>query len=225
MTSKHSFEEVTRLNDNLSMVHFKRHKEHHAYNIINAFMILEKFKDLVYKKYDELFAHFDGNIRLCQGETDSLRIQIYDPDNNFVCKMKQLSSKIDFSRLPPSHVLYSSALKNQLGAWKLAQLNIVEIVSLKIRLYSYYTKCDKCYNIYHPKCDYCAFYNRNKSVAEGFKPEMRNSMTHEFFRSLLFDLPSEDPQRSHIHLLDDRRYFTGHSFSSRPHGHYRNRGL
>jgi hypothetical protein len=64
LTSKHTFKDITPLSDDVSLIHMNRTTEYHAYNIINAFIILEKCKDLVYKKFDFLKNHFDGKIRL-----------------------------------------------------------------------------------------------------------------------------------------------------------------
>jgi hypothetical protein len=56
--------------------------------------------------------------------------------------MAQLRSKIDFSRVSEAHPLYDTSLRNNLGSCKLTELNIVEVVSIKRRLFSYITKCE-----------------------------------------------------------------------------------
>jgi hypothetical protein len=57
---------------------------YHSYNILKSFLILENCKDLVCKGFDKFRSHFGGNVKLLAGETDSLRVQIYDPDSNFL---------------------------------------------------------------------------------------------------------------------------------------------
>jgi hypothetical protein len=93
-TSRHNFSEISMLTDSLSLIHFTKGTVYHSFNILNAFLILENCKNLVYEGYDMMRDHFEGNIRLLAGETDSLRMQIYDPQNNFLTKMAQLRSKI-----------------------------------------------------------------------------------------------------------------------------------
>jgi hypothetical protein len=136
--------------------------------------------------------------------------------------MNQLQDVVDFSRLPKRHILYCNRLENKLGAWKLSQLNIREVVSLKVRLYSYYTQCDLCHCIYNPDCDFCQVYSRGRKVAAGFTKITRDNMDHDFFRNVLFPNPEFDGpnQPPVVNILDDRRYWDGQSFDSLPHGHY-----
>jgi hypothetical protein len=222
LTARHNFSDISLITNKLSLIHLTRGTVYHSYNILNAFLILENCKDLVYKGFDKFRSHFDGNVKLLAGETDSLRLQIYDPDNNFLVRMKQLQHFVDFSKLPKSHELYAANLKNHLGSWKLTELNIWQVVSIKSRLFSYITRCDKCYEHYNEKCDFGKVYSRGKIGAAGITKAKKKKLDHNYFCGLLFEtgIPSESKDYN-FNLLDTRRYFPGDSFSSLPHGHYR----
>jgi hypothetical protein len=75
-------------------------------------LILENCKERVYRGYELIKNHFLGRVKLLAGETDSLRIQIFDPENNFLEKMKELDDFIDFSLLLGSWI--KKAIQKQL---------------------------------------------------------------------------------------------------------------
>jgi hypothetical protein len=211
LTAKASFVDITVVTDDFSLVHLSRNTVYHPHSLINAFIILENCRFLVYSGWYFLRNHFNENISLLAGETDSLRLQIFDKDNTFLEKMAQLSDFIDYSALPESHPLYSSANQCKVGMWKLVQLNIFEFISIKSKLFSYVTRCDLCKQDYTEGCLYCKVYTRGRMGAAGVNKSFKSSMSHDFYRQLLsstevVSVNAENNQRKFT-SLDIRRYF------------------
>jgi hypothetical protein len=219
MTAKPSFTEISSISNHLSLIHFKRNTVHHPYNIINAFIILENCRYLVYDGWYFLREYFNDNIVLLAGETDSLRLKILDPSNEFIYKMKQLTNVMDFSALPKSHELYSNLNECRLGYWKLVSMNISEFISIKSKLFSYINRCDKCQSEYTVDCEYCNVYGRGKSGASGVHRFIKSRMTHNFYRHLLSSEVLVNIKNNglskNFNCLDTRRYFeSNHHFHS-----------
>jgi len=224
-SSMYSFSDITIISDDLTIFHMNSGKEYNKYNIINAFMILEQSKLFMHQQYDKIKTHFNGLTKLVCGETDSLRIQIFDPENKFYTKMEQLKASMDFSRLPPSHVLYSDFLKDALGVWKLTELNIYQHVSIKSKVFSYITICDLCSNTYTNTCSFCKHYKKGRLGFAGFPLALRAHVDHEYFLGVVGGVEKDkiiEQSRSHYRLnaLDLRRYFINNT-RSLAYGHYR----
>jgi len=203
----------------------ERNSEYHSYNIINGFIILERSKENLYRGYDHMKAHFRGNLKFLATETDSLKFQIFDPEDTIIEKMAELKSFVDFSRLPPSHILYDTSIKNKLGSWKLTELNIYQFISLKSKIFSYVCVCDKCFNTFDPKCKFCAYYNRGKIGATGYPKSAAMNLNHQHYNKVLQEKYSEfklNESRSQFRFnsLDTRRYFVDREKSFAL-GHYK----
>jgi len=210
LTSKPTFADVSVVSDTFSLIHFTRAKIHHPHNIINAFIILENCKEMVYRGWYRMREHFNNKVRLIAGETDSMKLQIFDVEDNFLDKMMQLSSTFDFSGLPPSHVLYSSENQCRVGAWKVVALGIYEFVSIKSKLSAYSTRCDLCKCVYTPTCGYCKYYNQEKICISGLEKNKREEINTNRLKEILYsgqeDNLGNDTNKFCVMPLDIRRY-------------------
>jgi len=224
LAAKASFKDITILSNTCSLFHMSQGTVYYPYNVINAFLILENCKYMVYKGFYRFREHFNYNVQLVAGETDSLKMKILDPNNNFIIKMKELTDIIDFSFLPPAHELYNNKISCEMGKWKVESLNIAEYVSLKSKVFSYIAFCDQCKTQFSEGCDFCKYYSNRKIGAAGVKKSVQNVLSHEFYKQLLFTnssvkVPSNE-ETIHLSSLDTRRYFypSGESLAL---GHYR----
>jgi hypothetical protein len=226
MSSKHNFQDITVINPQLSIFHFSNTSIYHKYNIVSTFMILDTSKEELYKGAD-MFKSILKKCEVIAGETDSLILYVRESSEEFISKLKSLSSLVDFSRLPAAHFLRNDTLAGKLGAWKLTELNIKEYVSLKPRLSSYITVCDFCKMSYCFDCEFCSIYKRGKLSGQGIRAVDKTIVTHRKILQLLFNdslsyIESDAGGRRMLkfHSLDPRRYF--HSTSdSLAFGHIR----
>jgi len=221
--SKPTFSEISSITEDLSLIHFKRNTIYHPYSVLNAFIILENCKEMVYRGWYKFHHHFKGKIRLLSGETDSLKMQIFDEENNFIAKMRELGNYMDYSSLPPTHPLFSRVNQCKLGKWKVVSLNIVEHISIKPKLLCYTTTCDKCHGESSGVCDFCMYYKTMKTNGGGIKKSLHGKLTPQFYRDLLQSTErlevSDDNNKYRVSSLDVRRYFPACKETSYAFGH------
>jgi hypothetical protein len=223
--SKHSFQDVTIINHQTSLFHFRKSTVYHNHNIISAFMILENSKEDLYRCADFFRSVYD-KCQVIAGETDSLLLFIQESSSSFLEKLRNLKGQIDFSKLPKGHYLKDDSLAGDLGAWKLSELNIKEYLSIKQRLTSYIKACENCRGVCNTACE--ADKNQtNKILGSGILKQDKKGLSHRYLEDLLHkeDLTYmqsvADPVRRYkFHSLDVRRYFKDNSSPSLAFGHY-----
>jgi len=180
---------------------------------------------MVYSAWYKFRNLFNDKIRLCAGETDSLKMQIFDESNSLYTKLKSVGDFLDFSSLPPNHELYDESNLCELGKWKVVSLNISEFISIKSKMFSYLIRCDKCKQNFTPDCDYCKYYKRQKVGASGVPTDEHKHLTHDFY-SQLVECHGTFKNKQLLHnmsfnSLDTRRFFEGNPEESLAFGHYR----
>ena len=131
------FEEFRIIDDDKAIIRMRKAKTFLCKPIFVGFTVLELSKKLTYEYHYSIFKPiFEGNIKLCYSDTDSLIYEIMT--NNFDNDFKKIKKFFDLSNLNESNKLYSVKNKKKLGFMKLETGDqiIKEFIALKAKLYS-----------------------------------------------------------------------------------------
>jgi hypothetical protein len=140
-----NYEGAEILDEGLSIVRIKQITSSMEYPILMGFKVLESSKLTLYRAFDRMKSTFPGT-KLCGANTDGLSLLVPDPKNCLVTKLSDMNDLFDFSNLEgPSD--FEKLLHNRLnvgrpGHFKFVAVNIVELIYLSPKSYSYITRDD-----------------------------------------------------------------------------------
>jgi hypothetical protein len=133
------------LNESLSIVRIKALKSSSAFPALWGFKILETSKLCLYRAFYRFQTNFSG-VKLCGANTDGLSMLIPDPHNILLPTLKSMEYMFDFSNLTGSSAfekaLFNPAHMSEPGRFKFVAVNILELIYLTSKNYSYVTKED-----------------------------------------------------------------------------------
>jgi len=184
LSSRHTFKSVHIINDHLSMFQMNKGSIKFKNAIICGFTVLELIKLHLYRGYDMIREKFP-TAKLIFAQTDSLCIAIKDPEKRYLENLKALGPHFDFSNLPKYHYLHSLENQSTPGKWKIVDMNILEVISCRIKQYSYISACPDCMNEFSADCKSCNQNQSGKLCAPGIPRAVLNRTNHDFFRQLL----------------------------------------
>ena len=175
--------------------------------------------------YGYIKQKYGDKAQLCFTDTDSL---LYDIETADIYQdMAKDADKFDTSDYPTDHFLHSVVNKKVIGKMKdeTASVPIKEFVGLRSKMYS----------MRHGKVE--------KKTAKGIKKStIRKDLRHAMYKDTLFDetvtqatmrairsvnheLYSVVSNKRALSPYDDKRYVLDDKFTTRAHGHYRNKKL
>jgi hypothetical protein len=133
------------LDESLSIVRIKAWKSSSAFPLLWGFKILESSKLCLYRAFYRFQTTFPG-VKLCGANTDGLSMLIPDPHNILIPQLKSMEDMFDFSNLTGcsefEKSLYSPMHISEPGRFKFVAVNIIELIYLTSKNYSYVTKED-----------------------------------------------------------------------------------
>ena len=157
---------------NEHLVGIQNHKEKVLLNkpIYVGMSVLDLSKHLMYDfYYNTLKARYGENVRLLYTDTDSLIVHVQTDD--LYKDMAQNLDEYDTSNYPADHPLFSTANKKIIGKFKdeLGGQLLTEFIGIRPKMYSYVGE-------------------ESGKRAKGVKKSvLQNSITHEDYRSCLFE--------------------------------------
>ena len=206
---------------NEHLVGIQNHKEKVLLNkpIYVGMSVLDISKHLMYDfYYNTLKARYGDNVRLLYTDTDSLIVKVDTED--IYADMKKNLDEYDTSNYSPGHPLYSDENKKVIGKYKdeLGGQLLTEFIGIRPKMYSYVGE-------------------ESGKRAKGVKKSvLKNSITHEDYRSCLLDkkvytcdmpglrsynhvIKGETVHKVALAPLDTKRYILDDGISTLAFGH------
>jgi hypothetical protein len=167
------------LDEALSIVRTKHVSSSMEYPILMGFKILEMSKLTLYRALDRMQSEFPGT-KLCGANTDGLALLVPDPTNSLVAKLSTMSDMFDFSNLTGTSdfetLLYNRLNAGRPGHFKFVAVNIVELIYLSAKSYSYITRDDVESHPHDPVGNH---------VAGGVPKSISALYTHKLYQKLV----------------------------------------
>jgi hypothetical protein len=176
----HTFSDVTVLSPNCSLFHHTKCSIRYSSPLLWGQVCLDLSKIELYEGLRHFKRTFPGT-KLILAQTDSLLLKIPAVGDNLVSGLKALDNIFDFSSLPTSHSLYDSSKQGKAGLWKIVDMDISEVISIKTCVYSYLLLCDKCKEEFNKDCSRCI----GKTSTPGLPDQYKNLANHSYFRQLV----------------------------------------
>lgn len=229
--AKPTFQNLFPIGEDVSLFLMSRSTVHYPYNNIAPFICLDMAKRCLYEGYDMMREKF-SHCKLILAETDSLCLEIGDPDRTFETKMSSISSRFDLSNLSSSDPLYNAENKGCPGVWKLCYPYISEVISVAPKNYSVLLFCKCCKSNSEIMCT-CSVQKAARVDAASIK-----RINHEFYRHLLdedekvytnarayqsnlFHCGVKSTRKLSWHCFNISRYLNKNGIDSTAFGHWR----
>jgi len=197
--------------------------------LLPASCILAKTKLELYKNLHELQQHFK-QVDVIVADTDGYIVEIKDPENKLLQYFKDNSCKYDLSQIDSGLSIYSLDNRNTHGVFRLVDLDIVSVVTLRPKCYCILKKC-KCGNQLDFIC-HCQYNSKNSGVGkEGMKrlsyehyisvikEDKVHPVTETRVVSSRFQLHLVETKTTALHGLNVSRYSEEDGISTRPFGY------
>ena len=222
--AKPSFTGFKLFNHNLAAIHHQKTTLYLNRPIFCGFSILDVSKTLMFDfHYNHVIPRYGNRATLLFTDTDSLCYAIETED--IYADMAKDKHMYDFSGYPEDHPLYDITNKKVVGKFKdeLNGIPAIEFIGLRSKMYSLH------------------YDNKEKKTAKGVTASVKNSLTHDMYKTSLFTkkqykhtMTRIQSVRHELYIIqqckitlspyDDKRYILDDGYTTLPHGHYSIKG-
>ena len=175
---------------------------------------------LQYRQLQDYREHFDCEIEIVAGDTDSFFLKTRNVDWNVLLSAMKNDGMLDTSNYPPTHPLYLTALDSVLGLFKdeAKGVRIMECVFLRPKCYAMLLESmmeilkSKGVGLHGSGINYESYLMAYLSGDRVKIPQVKFTTTnHQIFTTT--------SEKMALHCFDDKRYWTSQN-KSLPYGHY-----
>jgi hypothetical protein len=168
------------LNNDCVLFEIEKQTVFYGNPLLTACCILNLSKLELYKMYDLFQSNFP-EVKLIMCDTDSLVLEVTDPNDNLWTFFNDNKHIFDFSNLSRRSKLYSEHNIGKYGGiWKVVQDRIQNVVSIRAKCYSIKSMCT-CTKIPDPDCEN----DHSVKRCSGVNRSALKKLTHDYYLSLL----------------------------------------
>jgi hypothetical protein len=225
-----SFENYIMLNSDVVLFQMSKRTINYSGALIAAACILSHSKIELFKMY-HLFQQNFESAEIVNMDTDGFIIKITDPENNIWNFFRDNKHRFDLSRINDKYPAYSVRNQHSFGGiWRVVEMGIISVVSLRNKAYSVLSLCKVCGNQKDFACTFCV-----SNKCSGVKKAVLKRLSHQYYLSVLRDegvryieqdgMISRDHELSFVktrkigfHGLNVSRYLMPDKVNTLPHG-------